>query len=209
MPQLKNDILWRIGILYILMVIFALAIIAQIAYLQFGEKEKWTAKANNLTLKDITIEPNRGDICSADGRVLASSIPSYEIRMDFQAPGLSREILDTNLDSLALCLSQLFGDKNKKEYLSELKRARNKKSRYHLIRRKVSYLDLKELKKFPLFRLGQYKGGFIVIQDSRRAQPFVNLASRTIGYTTKSETGNAVGIEGHSIPSSGESKELN
>lgn len=191
--SVRKDILLRVGLVYVFAVILGLLIIFRVAYLQVVEHEKWS-KANTLTMKDIIIEPNRGDICASDGRILASSIPFYEIRMDTKCPGLTNEVFNRGIDSLAYNLSKLFRDKSKSAYKSELISARYRGERYHLIRRKVTYLELKKLKEFPLFRLGRYKGGFIAIQDNRRVQPFVNLASRTIGYLTQGDT--VVGIEG-------------
>ncbi|MCK5823031.1 MAG: transpeptidase family protein [Bacteroidales bacterium] len=191
----KKDILVRVGFVYILMLLFALIIIGRVAYLQTIEKNKWN-KANTLTMKDITIEANRGDICAEDGRLLASSVPYYEIRMDLKSEAITNTIFNNNVDSLAYCLSRLFVDKTKSEYKRELISARFRGERYHLIKRKANYKQLKQLKKFPLFRLGRYRGGFIYSQENKRIQPFVNLASRTIGALNKGESGTIVGIEG-------------
>lgn len=191
--KVKTDILWRIGLLYFGIVLFALIIIGRIIYLQYFEREKWN-KANTLTTNEIIIPPNRGDICAEDGRLLATSIPYYEIRMDMKCDALSNDIFNKHIDSLAYHLSNLFRDKSKQKYKQELVNARYRGSRYHLIRRKVNYLELKELKTFPIFRLGQYRGGFIYIEEYKRIHPFGDLAFRTIGSLNKS--GNIVGIEG-------------
>ena len=60
----------------------------------------------------------------------------------------------------------------------------------------MNYIQLKKLKKFPIFRLGRYKGGLIYMQENRRVRPHQNLAGRLIGYTSKDINGNVVGIEG-------------
>ena len=191
----KKDILIRVGFVYVIMFAFAFVIIGKVVYLQTIEKNKWN-KANTLTMKDITIKANRGDICADDGRLLASSVPYYEIRMDLKSEALTNRIFNKKVDSLALCLSKLFGDKSKSEYKHQLISARFRGERYYLIKRKVNYKQLKQLKQIPLFRLGRYKGGFIYSQENKRIQPFVNLASRTIGYLNKGESGTIVGIEG-------------
>jgi cell division protein FtsI (penicillin-binding protein 3) len=193
---LKKEIVWRVGVIYIFMLAFAFLIIGKIFYLQLIEGSKWKDQAQSLTLKDITVESNRGDILAADGRLLASSVPYYEIRMDTRSTGMDNAIFNSNIDSLAYHLSKLFRDKSSTQYKNELIKARKKGERFHLIRRRVNYNQLKKLKIFPILRLGQYKGGFIVLQTNMRIQPHVSLASRTIGYTTQDEGGNAVGIEG-------------
>jgi cell division protein FtsI (penicillin-binding protein 3) len=194
--SLKKDILWRVSIVYIAMLIFAVLIFGKILYIQLVEGNYWKEKANVVTLRDITIQPNRGDIFASGDKLLATSIPYYEVRMDLRATGLTDALFRQNIDSLSLRLSGLFRDKSSLAYKNELIRARNEGKRYHLIRRRVDYNQLSKLKDFPLFRLGQNKGGLIVIQDNQRIQPHGNLASRTIGYTTKDERGNVVGIEG-------------
>ncbi|NOQ24032.1 MAG: PASTA domain-containing protein [Bacteroidales bacterium] len=193
---LKKEIVWRVGVIYIFMLAFAILIFGKIFYLQFIDGSKWKEKAETLTLKDITIESNRGDILSADGRLLASSIPYYEIRMDTRSTGMDNETFNSNIDSLALKLSEIFRDKTATAYKNELVNARKNGERFHLIKRRVNYNQLKKIKTFPIFRLGQYKGGFIASQTNLRIQPHVSLASRTIGNITEGEGGNVVGIEG-------------
>lgn len=193
---LKKEIVWRVGVIYIFMLAFAILIVGKILFLQLIEGGKWKEKAQTLTLKDITIESNRGDILAADGRLLASSIPYYEIRMDMRSTGMDNETFKLNIDSLAYELSALFRDKSAVKYKSELLKARRNDERFHLIKRRVNYNQLKKLKTFPIFKLGQYKGGFIALQTNLRIQPHVSLASRTIGYTTEGIGGNVVGIEG-------------
>ncbi|MFH2096293.1 MAG: penicillin-binding protein 2, partial [Bacteroidota bacterium] len=194
--DIRGDILWRIGLLYILMIVFAVAIIARVVYIQVAEGDSLKEKASSYALKNITIEPNRGDICAVDGRVLSSSVPFYELRMDLGSDALDQESFSNNIDSLSLCLSKLFGDKSQQAYKRDLLDAKAKNSRYFLIKRNVTFLQLKEAKKFPIFRLGKFKGGLIVIQDNKRMKPFLNLASRTIGYLSKDESAPKVGLEG-------------
>lgn len=194
--SLKKDILWRVSVVYFSMLLFSMLIFGKILYVQFVQGSYWKEKASTVTLRDITIQPNRGDIFASGGKLLATSLPYYEIRMDLRATGLSDELFRNNIDSLSMRLSELFRDKSSLAYKNELAWARKEGKRYHLIRRRVDYNQLRELKTFPLFRLGQNLGGLIVIQDNQRIQPHGNLAYRTIGYTTRDERGNIVGIEG-------------
>lgn len=194
--SLKRDIVWRVAVIYIGVLLFSFAIVGRIIYLQFFKGNELAAKAETLTLKEFIIQPNRGDIYASDNRLLASSIPFYEIRMDPNSNALTAELFNRDIDSLAYCLSRLFRDKSSYAYKQELISSRRRGERYHLIKRGVSYTQLKELKTFPIFREGRYKGGFIYVQDNQRILPHSNLASRTIGYLTKGSSGNVVGIEG-------------
>jgi cell division protein FtsI (penicillin-binding protein 3) len=194
--SVKKDILWRVGIVYIVFLLFGLLIIGRIFYLQVFEKKEWTDKANIFALKTMNIPADRGSIYAADGRLLASSVPYYEVYFDARCENLTDKVFSKGIDSLALCLSRLFGDKSKQTYKQSLVDARSQGKRYHLVKSGVNYIQLKQLKEFPIFRLGRYKGGLIYMQENRRVRPQQNLAGRLIGYTSKDINGNVVGIEG-------------
>ena len=194
--SVKRDILWRVAVVYIIFLLLGILIIGRIFYLQVFEKDKWMDKANSFSLKTMTIKANRGSIYASDGRLLASSVPYYEIHFDALCENLTDKVFYKGVDSLSLCLSQLFGDKSKEAYKRSLIEARQKGKRYLLVKSGVNYIQLKRLKKFPIFRLGRYKGGLIYMQENHRVRPHQNLAGRLIGYTSKDANGNVVGIEG-------------
>lgn len=196
MAEKKNDILRRSYLVFAGFLIFGMAIIGRIGYLQFVEGEYWKEKAEFLTLSYHTISPMRGNIYASDGSLLATSLPRYDIHVDLNSRGIKSEVFNDNVDSLALCLSQLFKGKSKNEYKRQLKEARRNGNRYMLLKRNVSYAEQKILRTFPLFRLGQNKGGLIVDQLSRREKPFKLLASRTVGYKLEDQKVEPVGIEG-------------
>ncbi len=194
--SVKKDILWRVALVYFGIILFAVVVAGKTMYIQFAEGSMWQEMASRMTIRDITIEPNRGDIYASGNRLLATSMPYYEVRMDLRAAGMTERIFNENIDSLCFALAGMFEGKSAAAWRAELIRARQEWKRFHLIGRRVSFDQLREIRRFPLFRLGQNTGGLIVIQDNQRFQPHGNLASRTIGYTTKGESGNIVGIEG-------------
>ena len=186
--------MWRVYLVYIFICLFGIAIIYKTFQIQTFEGDKWRSMAASLTTTYMNIEAVRGNIYATDGSLLATSIPTYEIRFDAMLKTFSKEVFYRNVDSLAYCLSKLFPDKSEKQYRRELITARQEGDRYYLIRRNVNYNQLNALKKFPLFRLGRYRGGLIYIQKNRRQMPFNQLAARTIGYDRKDLR--PVGIEG-------------
>lgn len=193
----KQIIVRRLIGIYLGALLIALVIIGRILYLQLITGDEIREKAEDLTMKYVSIEPNRGDIYSNDGkRLLSTSVPFYEIRMDLNSNALENRVFNSGIDSLSYCLSRMFGDQSKSDYKKELITARSKGERYHLISRRISHRQLQEMKEFPIFRLGRYKGGFIVIQKNHRIRPHHMLAARTIGYLNEGESGNMVGIEG-------------
>lgn len=178
--QIKKQIITRFAYAYFGVLAIGIAIIVRVLFLQFFQGEKWEKKAETLTYRDMIIEPNRGDIYSHNHKLLATSVPFFEVHMDMQA-SFSKEIFDKNVDSLAFKLAELFEDKTKTQYLKDLTEAYKKGSRYFLLQRKVNYAKLKQLKKLPILRRGRYRGGLIAEQENKRDKPFKSLASRTLG----------------------------
>jgi cell division protein FtsI (penicillin-binding protein 3) len=180
--------------MYGFFLLFGIAILVQVFRIQIVQGQDWIAMAESQTLAYKNIDALRGNIFADDGSLLATSLPTYEIRMDLKAEALTDEVFDKGIDSLSLALSDLFKDKSAREYKLELERARKAGERYHLIKRRVTYLELKKLREFPIFRKGRYKGGFLYVQKNERARPFKILAARTIGYDREGQK--PVGLEG-------------
>lgn len=195
MKDIRKDILWRVYLLYFAVLVFGIAIIARVVYIQLTEGESLELIAQNREFKFFSLEANRGNIYDCNNNLLATSVPVFEIRMDVDSDNISDILFDSKVDSLALSLSNLFQTDNKTYYLNKLKKARKAGNRYLLIDRNVSYEQLKDLRKFPIFRLGKYKGGLISIPKTKRKMPFGDLAKRTIGYENKAEH-LFVGLEG-------------
>ncbi|MFO7863063.1 MAG: penicillin-binding protein [Salinivirgaceae bacterium] len=192
--SIRGQIIGRIGLVYAFVVVFALAILGAILNIQYGQASRWLQHEKN-NFRERTITPTRGDVRARDGRLLASSVPEYEIRMDLVSEALDPKVFNAKVDSLAQGLSSIFGDKSAKVYKDDLLAARYRKERYYLVQRDVTHMQLKKLEQLPIFRLGQYKGGFIVISKSDRKKPFNQLASRTIGYSFPDDEAVGVGLE--------------
>jgi cell division protein FtsI (penicillin-binding protein 3) len=194
--SIRKDITWRMAVVYFSMMVVGVLILVKVVDLTVIEKDKYENLLKEQTIKDFTIYPNRGDILAADGRILSSSVPYYEIRLDMKSNAFDKEGFRKNLDALSQGLSRLFGDKPARDYKRELQRAYRKGSRYYLLKRDVTYRQMKKLKQLPFFREGRYRAGLIIVQTNKRIRPQRELAARTIGYLSKGARGNVVGIEG-------------
>jgi cell division protein FtsI (penicillin-binding protein 3) len=195
MADNRKSILFRAYIVYFAVFLFAIAIIARIVQIQFVEGDYWKQMATNNT-RIVTIEPIRGNIFAEDKSLLATSIPIYDVGMDVDPKVVPDSIFYNNakLDSLAYCISKMFtvpqtAEKIKIEKLKYKERIKKVRAnfikdsvRYVLIKRGVNYNQLKEMKRFPIFRLGERRGGLVYEQKEKRVFPYVNLAARTIGY---------------------------
>lgn len=148
-------------------------------------------------LKYIDIDAERGSIYSEDGNMLSTSIPVFDIYVDFGADGLREKDgkrFYKNLDSLSICLASLFKDGNAAYYKNLLKTEYKKQSRYFALKKKISFEDYEALRDFPLVREGRNKSGFIIDVRDNRVNPYVLLANRTIGLS-RGDTSKNVGLE--------------
>jgi len=193
--EIRNEVLFRMYFLLFALVLPFAGVVAYKSYfLTMVEGEKWRKKGKEQNIKLKNLEANRGNIYTADGALLATSIPYFDVYFDPVAP--SDIDFNQSVDSLALLLSKSLGWRDKPQSVSnKLKVLRKtKKNRRLLISRKINYTELNKIKNFPLFRLGQFKGGLIVEQSSKRRMPFDLLAQRTVGYLREGSL--PVGIEG-------------
>ena len=189
----EKSVFRRAFIIYVLSGIFAIFIVARIIRIQFIEGDELRDKALNLSVKYADIKARRGNIYADDGSLLATSVPRFDVHLDLSKNTISEELFTNNIDSLSICLSNFFQNKNAQEYKKEIIKERQKENRYYFIGRNLDYFELMEIRSFPIFKEGQFKGGFIVEQNDRRETPFNLLARRTIGFVRENYF---VGIEG-------------
>jgi cell division protein FtsI (penicillin-binding protein 3) len=201
MPDKRKNIVVRFGIVYFIISILFLLVIYKIVQIQFFERDEWMKLAEKQKISDITVRPKRGNIFASDGRLLASSIPTYYIYMDLRVPALNMndgKLFYENLDSVSYSLSKFFGDKSKAQYKRILLNAYKKQDGNLLLHpKRISYAQLKDFRKLPLYRLGRNRSGLYTREYVRRVKPFGSLASRTIGDVYADEVkGGRSGIEG-------------
>lgn len=194
--EVKRDILWRVYLCFIGMVVFAFLVIGKALYIQQAEGAYWRSKSDSLHTKIINLDADRGTIYSEDGSMLSTSIPYFNIYIDFGAEGLrdkNGKRFREHLDSLSYSLAGLFQDKSADGYKKLLQAGYRKKDRYFLLKKNIDFEQYKQLREFPLVRLGRNKSGFIAEVKSRRLNPFGMLANRTIGLAR--ENAQNVGLE--------------
>jgi cell division protein FtsI (penicillin-binding protein 3) len=177
------------------MVIVGLCILGKALFIQQVQGNYWRGMSDSLHQKIVELEAERGTIYSEDGSMLSTSIPQFDVYIDFMAEGLrdkNGKRFKENVDSLSICLANLFGDKSSSEYKFMLQTGYREKERYFLLRKKMSFKEYQQLKTFPLVRLGRNKSGFIPDKKIIRLNPYKMLAYRTIGLLRDS---NRVGLE--------------
>ncbi len=192
----RDEIVWRSGIVYFAIALLAAALFVQILILQTVQHGKWADMSEKFVYKTAEVPANRGDILTNDGRLLASSVPFYTIYMDTRSTGMSGATWSNGISGLSAGLARLVGERSAAGWKSVITEARRKGDRYFLIKRRVDYETLKKLKELPIFREGQYKGGMVAMAENRRVLPNSDMAARTIGYLNLGSDGNEVGVEG-------------
>jgi len=179
----------------ILIFILAAAVVFKLVNIQFVKGDYYIGLSEQNNIKNIIIPAKRGSVYSSGGKLLATSIPEYEIRFDALAP--SDKNFDENLTDLSNSIS---GQDNKSTsyWKEKLRKARDSGNKYLLIAKDLGYNDHLLIKNFPLFKLGSYRGGLIIEQKTERNYPLGKIAERTIGYEKKDDQGHITraGIEG-------------
>ncbi|MEY3688347.1 MAG: hypothetical protein RIR84_1188 [Bacteroidota bacterium] len=195
--ETKKDILWRSYLIYIMMLVLGVCIFAKAFYIQNAEGAYWRSLSDSLHLEYREMDAERGTIYSEDGRMLSSSIPFFDIYLDFGAQGIQEkngERLKQHLDSVAYHLSAIIGEKSEIEYKRELMDVFNRQDRYHLLTRNIDFNQYQSLRSIGFIKKNKNKNGFIFIEKEKRLAPFGLLANRTIGLSReyKDSTGNTV-----------------
>ncbi|NQX90969.1 MAG: transpeptidase family protein [Flavobacteriales bacterium] len=170
------------------MCVVAISILGRIFYIQTVERQHWTEVGDSYIRQQRTIKPSRGQIYSANGSLLATSVPKFDIYWDSKSEAINQDSLDHYFLSLAETFSSVIGN-----YNIAMKEAIRLGRRYYPIEKKISFLQKKELLQHPFLSKGPNRSGFIFEQIDDREKPFGTLAARTIG-----KIGNGVkyGIEG-------------
>ncbi len=194
--DVKKDILWRVYLCFIAMVVICGVIFGKAFYIQQMQGNHWRSLGDTLHLRWEEVEAQRGTIFSEDGQMLSTSIPQFDIYVDFAADGLREKKgkrFRENVDSLSIGLSGLFKDRTADEYRRLLENGFKNKTRYFSLRKKISYREYQKMLKLPLVREGRNKSGFIADVKSIRLNPYQMLAYRTIGL--ERENAQKIGLE--------------
>ena len=193
--KLLKKIMTRFYIVISTMIIFSFLLMGKLIYIQVFEGERYKVIASNQTVKNVVLQPSRGNIYSEDGSLMATSVAQYEVRWDSKVP--SNSLYNNDKENLAKGLSSILQIPHI-ELIEKLENARMNNNRYMLVAKNLSYSKLKKIKSLPIFNLPSFKGGIIIEQQIKREHPLGKIAERTIGYELKSLNGNyfRVGIEG-------------
>jgi len=194
--QDKKYLKRRAFTIYFTFVLLILTVLYSTAKLQVeGRSSLFNDVDKKLPVQIVKRVPRMGEILDMNGIPFVTSVTFYDIHMDPTV--VEQKLFDSDLAGLAAGLHRMYPDKSARQYENEIRNARENKSRYLLIRKRVTNDERKMLNKLPIFKKGQMKGGIIDNEETiLRKKPYGNLLSRTLGYYKNDKKELKVGIEG-------------
>ncbi len=167
------------------------------------ERGEWVKLRMEKFEKDsLLLPPSRGNILSADGELMASSLPDYKVRFDFLA-GIPRDTTDAklheareqaiamrdsliraNMPAMAGGLARICPALDSAGYYEHLEKGLEAHARYFDVCPGwiLNYIQYNQLRELPIFNIrNKYQSGVIVEERNNRKKPFGSLARRTLG----------------------------
>jgi cell division protein FtsI (penicillin-binding protein 3) len=170
---------WMAG-LVLFIALMAFSILGRLYYVSIQLGPELVAAAREKVIQEREIPASRGNIYSADGQLLATSMPVYELRWDASIVEEQRFLMD--ISETCLGLSKLLPSKTSQEWDKFLRTQFNLKKKYSLVAKDLSFTHYRRIAELPLFKGNRFKSGLIVEEDHTRFLPLGILAERTIGY---------------------------
>jgi cell division protein FtsI (penicillin-binding protein 3) len=187
--EIKKDILWRIYLGFIATVILAATVIGRVIYIQRSPNSYGKNLSDTVYQRTTTLKADRGTIFSEDGQMLSTSLPRFDIYIDFKAQQGLREKNDSlfkkYVDSFSVQMADLFKDKTKEQYLAIFDQEYKKGSRHYLLKKQIPFEKYDSFRNFRFVALGRNKNGIIIEETGQRRLPFKWLANRTIGICSE------------------------
>lgn len=192
--SLKRNMVKTYSVIYAFILFAFIAVLFNVVKITIFNGEEYRKLGKRAKNDSTRVEANRGNIFDCNGKLLASTIPSYQLHWDMRQDGLTRDTFQKYLDSVSLCLSHIYGTASPREFKQRLIGAFNRGDRYFLVdKKKLDYTQYKQVEGFPLLRKGS-KSGRVWDQSIKREHPFGDLGRRTIGGLDHEGMGNS-GLE--------------
>lgn len=161
--------------------------------MQAKEGPKLRAMAERMHTRTYSIPAERGNIYTETNELLCSSMPVFDVHIDFSV--IDSALFYEHIDSLSVQLAGLLKGKSASYYRRELTRRYKdaEHNRYYPLCRKLQYNEYQAIRDFYIFDKGRNRGGFIAEPKTDRINPYKDLAYRTIGLYR--EHAQIVGLE--------------
>ena len=94
----SKKVMPRYSFLAILMTLVAITVVGKTLYIMTAKRAFWEEVADRVKVDSLKTLPIRGNILSCDGQLMASSLPQYNIFMDFVGEERHALRAETRLD---------------------------------------------------------------------------------------------------------------
>lgn len=189
--NVKRDIRFRVYVAFSGICLLGIAIIVKAATIQVNEGPQLRKLSSEMHTRTTLLPAERGNIYTEDGQLLCSSIPQFDVHVDFSV--IDHDLFYQNVAELSKSMSELFGDESALQYENKLRAAYKSKAKYYSLRKNMPYYQYQALRSFAIFNKGRRRGGFIEDPKVKRINPYGMMAYRTIGLWR--ENSQTVGME--------------
>jgi len=177
--EVKKDIRFRVYIAFTGICLLGLAIVGKALYVQVYEGAELRKMAKQWHTRHVQLPAERGNIYTEQGQLLCSTIPQFDVHLDFSV--INADTFKRYVDTISLCMAEMFKDGTPSQYKQFLTANFEQRNMYCLFKRNLPYNQYQELRSLPIFKKGKRRGGFIADAQTKRINPYGILAYRTIG----------------------------
>lgn len=199
----KKRILFRYGLVTVVFVGVAIAIVLSLAYTTTVNAADWEKEANEQIGIEKVIAPERGSILACNGSILACNVLVWDVKLDMQHPKMTSSKLNLpGLDSLAEYLDRHYPRPADLRSLPpdsaakcswrarlqrEMAKPQKKRNRALVIARGVSENTIDTLRRAPFLKDFIKSSSVPLYQLSRsvRRQPYGMMARYSIGVVNE------------------------
>ncbi|WP_312078706.1 penicillin-binding transpeptidase domain-containing protein [Chryseobacterium sp.] len=185
----KKTLRWGYLFAVVALCVFAL-FLGRIVLLQNTNVTEIKEDYINKNYRTAKLKAARGNLFASDGSILATTVMRYDIYLDFKT--MRDTIYSNNIGALTDSLSKMFG-KPRAEYRKKFDEQRKKENQYYALVKGLDFDQYDRIRKFPIFKRGKNKGGFIVDRNYKRELATSEIGSGTIGMDNGEYTS---GLEG-------------
>ncbi|AZA87426.1 PASTA domain-containing protein [Chryseobacterium shandongense] len=173
----KKTLRWGYLFAVVALCVFVM-FLARIVILQNTNVQEIKDDYINKNYREATLKAARGNLFASDGSILATTVMRYDIYLDFKT--MKDTVYTNNIGALTDSLSKMFG-KPRGEFRKKFDEQRKKKNQYYTLVKGLDFDQYDRIRKFPIFKKGKNKGGFIVDRNYKRELATSEIGAGTIG----------------------------
>lgn len=162
------------GFVFVLFVVF----VTRIIILQNTNVQVIKDDYISKNYREATLKAARGNLYAADGSILATTVMRYDVYLDFKT--IKDSVYSNNIGDLSDSLSKMFG-KPRSYFRDRLDQQKKAKNQYYALVKGLDFDEYDRIRKFPIFKKGKNKGGFIIDRNFKRELATTQIGSGTIG----------------------------